>query len=367
MILRHLPVTRRNILISNAEPVKIKNYYIAAMRSFFHILLLSIISVAAYAQDIVILEKKANISLRGLSVVDDLVVWVSGSNGSVGKSIDGGKSWRWFQVKGFEKNDFRDIEAFDEKTAVIMAVSEPAYILKTFNGGESWKMVYSDSVKGIFLDAMEFWENGNGIAVGDPVDGLLYVTRTDDFGNSWEKYVSKKMSQPEKGEAMFASSGTNIRRLSNQEAIVVTGGTKSRLLIHERWIDLPLIQGSETTGANSVAIWNSPPRKSNIVVVGGDFRNDTSSYKNCAWSTDMGKRWNIPAIPPHGYRSCVEFINWDKLLACGTSGVDISEDGGKTWKLISSESFHVCRKSKSGNAVFLAGANGQIAILKKFF
>jgi hypothetical protein len=329
-----------------------------------NIIVLLLVSITGNTQEIVMLEKKGGVSLRGLSVVNDQIVWVSGSNGSVGKSTDGGKSWRWFQVRGFEKNDFRDIEAFDEKTAVIMAVGEPAFILKTFNGGESWKMVYSDSAKGMFLDAMEFWDNGNGIVVGDPVDGLLYIARTDDFGNNWERYVSKKMSPPAIGEAMFASSGTNIRRLSNQEAIVVTGGTRSRLLIHERWIDLPLIQGSETTGANSVAIWNVPPRKSNIVVVGGDFRNDTSRYNNCTWSNDMGKNWNIPAIPPHGYRSCVEFINADKLVACGTSGIDISEDGGKTWKLISRESYHVCRKAKSGKSVYLAGADGRIAKLE---
>ena len=333
------------------------------MRSFIIIVGILFISTGVKAQQIQLLEKKGAISLRGMSVVNDQVVWVSGSNGMVAKSTDGGKTWRWFQVKGFEKNDFRDIEAFDEKTAVIMAVGEPAFILKTFNGGESWKVVYSDSSKGMFLDAMEFWDNGNGIVVGDPIDGNIYVARTDDFGNSWEKYISKKMSPADKGEAMFASSGTNIRKLSNLEAVVVTGGTRSRLLIHEKWMELPIIQGAETTGANSVAIWNVPPRKLNIVIVGGDFKNDTSSMKNCTWSTDMGKRWNSPVVPPHGYRSCVEFITADRLLTCGTSGIDVSEDGGKNWRLISPESFHVCRKAKSGKSVYLAGANGRIAKL----
>ncbi len=316
-------------------------------------------------QEIKLLEKRGNISLRGMSVVNDQVIWVSGSSGSVGKSTDGGRSWKWYQVKGFEKNDFRDIEAFDEKTAVIMAVGEPAFLLKTFNGGESWKLVYTDSTKGVFLDAMEFWDNGNGIAVGDPLsDGRIYVVRTDDFGNSWERYQSTRMMPAEKGEAMFASSGTNIRRLSNLEAIVVTGGTRSRLLIHEKWMDIPMLQGGETTGANSLAIWNVPPRKSNIVIVGGDFTNDTSSIKNCTWSNDMGKHWNSPVVPPHGYRSCVEFITADRLITCGTSGIDVSEDGAKNWRLISTESFHVCKKARTGKSIFMAGANGRIAKLE---
>src|SRR5688572_5660841 len=77
-----------------------------------------------------LLTSDTRTSIRGLSVVNDVVVWASGSNGTIGKSTDGGKNWKWMQVKGFEKRDFRDIEAFDGKTAIIIAVDTPAYILK---------------------------------------------------------------------------------------------------------------------------------------------------------------------------------------------------------------------------------------------
>jgi len=49
------------------------------------------------------------------------------------------------------------------------------------------------------------------------------------------------------------------------------------------------------------------------------------------------------------------------LITCGTSGVDVSMDGGLNWKLISSEGFHACAKAKKGKAVFLAGKDGRIA------
>src|SRR5687767_15448661 len=103
-----------------------------------------------------ILTSGTKTSLRGLSVVNDQVIWVSGSNGTVGKSTNGGKNWKWMTVKGFEKNDFRDIEAFDASTAIIMSVDAPAYILKTIDGGETWKVVFENRTKGMFLDAMEF-------------------------------------------------------------------------------------------------------------------------------------------------------------------------------------------------------------------
>ena len=43
--------------------------------------------------------------------------------------------------------------------------------------------------------------------------------------------------------------------------------------------------------------------------------------------------------------------------------MDVSTDGGNTWTLISKESYHVCRKAKKGDAVYLAGSNGKIAKL----
>lgn len=83
------------------------------------------------AQTVKLLNSTSKASLRGLCVVDDNTVWVSGSGGTVGRSVDGGNNWTWMTVKGFEKADFRDIEAFDAKTAVIMGIASPAYILKT--------------------------------------------------------------------------------------------------------------------------------------------------------------------------------------------------------------------------------------------
>ena len=122
---------------------------------------------------------------------------------------------------------------------------------------------------------------------------------------------------------------------------------------------MPLQQGKESTGANSIAMFDHRT----ITVVGGDFANDKDTAGNCALSNDAGQTWIKPQTPPHGYRSCVEYITKNKLITCGTSGVDISNDGGMNWQLISLQSFHVCQKAKKGKAVFLAGANGKIAIL----
>ena len=119
------------------------------------------------------------------------------------------------------------------------------------------------------------------------------------------------------------------------------------------------MQGKETTGANSIAVKN----KKTLIVVGGDFTAPDSTVKNCVITNDGGKSWTVPAIAPHGYRSCIEYLGGDDWICCGLNGVDYSIDNGKTWHLISDESFNVCRIAKNSKSVYLAGANGKIGKL----
>lgn len=304
-------------------------------------------------------------SFRGLSAPSEKIVWVSGSRGTVGKSLDGGKNWTWMTVPGFEKRDFRDIEAFDAKTAIVIAVDTPADILKTTDGGTTWKLVYENSTPGMFLDAMEFWNINSGIVVGDPVNGRFFITRSFDGGETWHDIPFQEMPKADSGEGCFASSGTNVRCLNLSEACFVSGGPTSRLFIRDRAIDLPILQGKATTGANSVAVrdHNTLHGGQHLIVVGGDFARDTLTEKNCFVTNDGGKTWIAPATPPHGYRSCVEYIGGNSVLCCGTSGVDISYDNGMNWHLITTTGFNVCRMAKKGHSVFLAGSRGRIAVL----
>jgi photosystem II stability/assembly factor-like uncharacterized protein len=315
--------------------------------------------------EVKIITQDAKTDIRGLSVVNDMVVWVSGSNGTIGKSTDGGKSWKWFVVKGFEKRDFRDIEAFDAATAVVIAVDAPAYILKTTDGGESWKIVYENKTTGMFLDAMEFWNEVSGIVIGDPIGGKVFVARTFDGGNTWKDIPDNYRPIADSGEAFFAASGTNVRALDRDESVLVSGGSRSRMYVRDKKIDLPILQGRETTGANSIAVLDNNKLKggSTMIIVGGDFSNPRSDSLNCFFTANHGKTWKAPKTPPHGYRSCVEYLSKKQLVTCGPTGVDYSLDGGNTWKLISKEGFHVCRIAKNGAAVYLAGANGKVGKL----
>ncbi len=330
-------------------------------------LFLSTFTTHGQAPAVQLLQSGKKISLRGLSVVNDTLVWASGSSGTVARSLDGGRNWSWFTVPGYEKKDFRDIEAFDEQTAVIMGIAEPALILKTTDGGQSWNKVFEDSTKGMFLDAMHFANAKTGIVIGDPINKKAFFARTYNGGDSWEKVNTASFPELAEGEAFFASSGTNVKLTSfnNEYAITfISGGRRSNLWTSFfRKDSLPLMQGLESTGANSIAV-NDAANKA--VVVGGDFARDTISTGNCvllAMLPGGAAKMSQPYSPPHGYRSCVIYLDDQKLVSCGTSGVDISTDGGMNWQLVTRDGFHVVQKAKNGSTVYLAGSNGRIAKL----
>jgi len=329
--------------------------------SLRHVLLLAVLLLpfSAFAQQspaITLLATRDSVSLRGLSAPTDEVVWTSGSRGTVGRSLDGGRTWQWRQVPGYAERDFRDVEAFDADTALLMAVAEPACILKTTDGGNTWQTVFADSTKGMFLDAMHFRDARHGIVVGDPVGGNFFVRGTDDGGNSWRVQYPALAAQP--GEACFAASGSNVRLLPDGTYRVVTGGKVSRLAGGNANQPLPLVQGVESAGAFSLTA-----RGKKMVVTGGDFAQEKETRGTCALSTDGGKTWTLPAGPPRGYRSCVLYLDDNTLLSCGPSGVDRSRDGGHRWEPVSPQGFHVAARAKEGRTVYLAGSNGRVAKL----
>jgi photosystem II stability/assembly factor-like uncharacterized protein len=312
---------------------------------------------------VALLDSGHTTSLRGLSVVNDTVVWASGSNGTVVRSVDGGKHFQWLQVPGFEKRDFRDIEAFDARTAVIIAIAEPAQILRTTDGGRNWNVVFTDSAAGMFLDALYF-TGAAGTVVGDPVNGKLFIANTTDSGKSWQP-LTRFVPTAETGEAFFASSGTNLHGVQDPRygMALVTGGKRSRIIVLPRTQPgeyssrpLPLLQqGTESTGANSIAAFQQ-----HAVIVGGDFTHPTDTSGNCIMTHSGGDFWEKPVTAPGGYRSCVIYVDQRRLLTCGITGVDASDDGGKHWYSISSEGYHVVQKAKHGKAIFFAGGRGRI-------
>lgn len=126
-------------------------------------------------------------SFRGLSAVGSGVVWVSGTGGTFGRTLDGGESWRMATVPGAVKLDFRDVDAFDESTAYLMSAGpgELSQIWKTTAGGVTWSLQFTNPWPEGFLDGMAFWDAERGLAYGDPVAGRFFILATADGGATW--------------------------------------------------------------------------------------------------------------------------------------------------------------------------------------
>jgi photosystem II stability/assembly factor-like uncharacterized protein len=317
------------------------------------------------AQTIVQVPSQANgaVSIRGLSVVDDKVAWISGAKGTIGITRNGGLNWSWHQIKGFEKSDFRDVEAFSAKTAIIIASGYPAYILKTTDGGIHWETKFQKADSSYFLDAMDFVDKRHGFVLGDPIAGKFLLLETTDGGDTWRHSVNPPAAL--KGEAAFAASGTCMR--INKLITIVTGGSHSRMLLSPikkmMWVDraLPLTGGGASSGAFSLAYGNDQ-----IIVVGGNYAKDkqTDSVAYLIPEQKATYKKNIPIIGPAGYQSCIEYLSNEVFISTGTSGSNITKDAGKTWYKFDNASYNVCRKAKLGNLVLLAGDKGKIGIFK---
>lgn len=329
-----------------------------------------------YAQKPVVqlLIENTSTNLRGMSVPEDNVVWVSGTHGTVGKSTDGGYTWRWHVIKGYEERDFRDIEAFDSSTAIVMAVGNPAFILKTTDGGFTWKKVFEKAQEGMFLDAMDFKNEKEGICIGDPLRvnansrGLFYVIRTYDGGETWLELPLSQLPPAYPGEAIFAASGTNISFLDHPDFdyAFVTGGSMANFFMMgkpgkpNKAVTLPMVQGKDSNGAFSF----DTDKKNRFYVIGGDYKLPREYFNIFYFTTDGGNKWGTPSIgSPFGYRSCIKIINDKMMVACGVTGVDYANNAHKEWQKISLESFNVCMVSKGNRTVYFAGDKGKIGKL----
>ena len=304
-------------------------------------------------------------SLRGLSVVGEKIVWASGTGGTVLRTVDGGANWQIIAVPDAEKLDFRDIEAFDANTAYILSIGdgENSRIYKTADGGKSWKLQFKNQNGRAFFDALAFWDATHGIAMSDPVDGKFLLIKTTD-GENWKPIENTQMPSVKTGEAAFAASGTCLVTQGKSNAYLVSGGGAARVFKSENrgksWqiFDTPIVSGTAGSGIFSLAMFD----KKRGVIVGGNYEKPDEINDNLALTGNGGKIWK-PGKGLNGYRSGIALVNKNTLIAVGSSGSDISTDGGKTWVNLDKENYNSVQ-AKGKNAIWAAGANGLVAQYK---
>lgn len=302
--------------------------------------------------------------LRGLSVVNENVLWASGSHGVFLISKDGGESWLIDSVAGAGNLDFRSIEAFDENTAIVVSAGTPANIYLTEDGGKNWELTWSDSNPAVFLDAVAFRNPVEGLVAGDPVDGCLLILKTADGGNSWKRIDPGKIPQSLNTEGGFAASGTCLAMAGEKSAWIGTGGDLARVYYSVdaglSWfvVNTPILSGSPMKGIYSLSFKN----ESIGIAVGGEW-NVKNPIRSKAFTLDGGKSWALGS-GSDTYCSGSCYVKDDIFLACGQSGIDITANGGQTWEHLSDLHLYGLQFDPTGSKGFGTGPSGRIVKLK---
>jgi photosystem II stability/assembly factor-like uncharacterized protein len=306
-----------------------------------------------------------NTRIRALEVVSDEEVWFAGSGSMFGYTEDCGEHWTIDSINIERQTlEFRSIAVLDSAVFLLNA-GAPAYLLRSIDKGSSWNVVYEEHQPGIFYNSMKFWDDQDGIAVGDPLDSCLSIIITSDGGSSWRKLDCSKLPTTYEGEAGFAASNTCIA-LSGNNVWLATGGKKARVFHSSdrgnNWevADTPMQQGGKMTGIFSIDFYDDKQG----IIFGGNWEDQADNQANKALSDDGGITWSLldDGKDP-GYRSCVQFIpntEANGIFAVGIPGISYSADGGHNWQHFQQQNFYTIRTAKSGNTAWLAG-KGKIA------
>lgn len=244
----------------------------------------------------------------------------------------------------------------------MLSVGSPALLFKTSDS--KMELAYTELHEKAFYDSMDFWNQQEGIAIGDSTDGCLSIIITRDGGNTWTKLTCDQLPKGLEDEGAFAASDTNIAIVGDKTWVATTAG---RIYFSpdkgKTWqvFDTPIVKEKETEGIYSMDFYD----ELNGFAIGGDYTKPDDNSANKILTHDGGKTWQLVAQNQDpGYRSCVQYIpgrSGKELVAIGFKGIDYSKDGGYNWKHLSDEGFYTIRFLN--DSVAFAAGQGRVSKL----
>jgi photosystem II stability/assembly factor-like uncharacterized protein len=340
------------------------------MKQIFSVTLcLYLLSCQTYTQEVIVQKiewKKVNtgfdVSLRGVAAVSKNICWVSGSQGKVLLTLDGGQTWLDRSVPDADTLQFRDIEAFNKDTVLVMASGFPGLIFKTLDGGLSWTKVYENYTPGVFFDAMDFWDDKKGMAFSDAPKDKLIIIQTNNGGDSWHKLPDSILPQLHYQQGGFAASGSCLNTFGSSSVSICLGGIESTFLLssdfgkHWQKIATPLDFGEPSKGIFSIDFLN----ESTGYIVGGDYRSDSLSSNTIAKTEDGGLSWELitDSIVAHQYRSAVLVRDDQNLICTSRTGSNVSMDNGKSWQKLKGKYYSLSQGIDK--TIWGSGPNGTV-------
>lgn len=292
-------------------------------------------------------------SIRAIEIINDSAVVYAGSKGDIG--IITGSEIKIIASKIITDTiipHFRSL-AYTKQSVYALSIGNPALLYQYKNN--KLALVYKEEHEKVFYDAMQFFDELNGIAMGDPINDCLSVLITRDGGNTWGKIDCSILPKTEVGEAAFAASNTNIA-IVGENAWIITGGLKARVFhtsdmgLTWKVYNTPIIEGKNTTGIYSVAFYDEYQG----IICGGNYLDKFGKSSNIAITNDGGKTWEaVDHKEGPNYVSCVQYIpetEGKEVMAVSTNGIFYSSNSGENWSKISDKGFYSIRVVDKNNA-----------------
>ncbi|WP_338375061.1 oxidoreductase [uncultured Flavobacterium sp.] len=312
-----------------------------------------------------ILDEK--ISIRAI-LSDENYLWYAGDNGNYGKvNLKTNEVSKYKVQSDTTVNEIRSI-AQTKDYIFLLPVANPANVYKISKKDNLQQIVYSEINEKVFYDSMQFKDELNGMAMGDPTEDCLSVIVTNDGGNFWRKISCDDLPRVEDGEAAFAASNSNIM-LEKTKSFMVSGGKKSRLFASDdfgkTWqvYETPIVQGEEMTGIFSADFYNDKIG----FITGGNYMKQNDNTNNKAITFDGGKTWKLVANGQgFGYGSCVQFVpnsEGKALVSVGANGIQYSNDFGNTWQQLNEDKELYTIRFLDSKIAFAAGRNKIVKII----
>lgn len=309
----------------------------------------------------------ATARLRGLSPVSDKVVWASGTEGTVLRSVDGGRHVKSVGPADTTDLQFRSLYASSAWHAVAVSIGDTPDAMRAYvteDGGKTWTLSLQNADPAAFYDCMTFTSKRVGYIVSDPVDGKFRVIKTTDGGHAWKVLPTAGMPAAEDGEAGFAASGTCIQSDSKGDLFIASGGVDPARVFRSTDHGITwTVQDSPLAGAAAAGIFSvSFGSARGGVAVGGDYTVPDAAVDNAAWTSDAGLTWHA-GTGLGGYRSGSSWVkgSYNTVIAVGPTGSDVSRDGGRTYATFDTGSFDAVECVKG--ACFASGDLGHLARL----
>ena len=284
--------------------------------------------------------------VTNIAVVNANVVWVSALDAGgaarqdYSRTTDGGAHWVTGTIPAPANWIYAMIAATDSSNAWAAFYNNAApkglgQVYHTTDGGANWTQQAAGlifSTTGSFVDVIHFWDNLNGVVVGDPVNGEYEIYTTIDGGTNWVPVPPASIPNPDAaGEVAFTThisvAGNSIWFDTNHGRVFSSSDRGYHWNVSTTNLILPAVNPSI-----DLCFYNS---LSGIA----RYYDDVAIYSDVVQTSDGGLTWSSTFSPDGFFGFDVKAVpGTDSMLVStgqssnsGFTGSSYSLNGGHSW------------------------------------